>query len=128
MAWGPMQRDPLHVAADGEHWRGRMRAMIATFFVALTVLVVLTTAAFSHVLVRIAAPGYSKAESLIPLTAASFAAHGIFVLIYRSAEFPAKRLFFMRCAMLAAVSFCIGCVVFIPALGSAGAPVAAIVG
>ena len=128
MAWGPMRRDPLHLAADAELGRGIVASVMATYFSILTFWVVLGAALFAEEFIRIAAPDYAQAAPLIPFTASAFALHGFYVLVYRTVEFPRKRIWFIVLSVVNAVVFLLSALLWIPALGSYGASAAIITG
>jgi O-antigen/teichoic acid export membrane protein len=128
MAWGAMRRHPLHDAADAERGRAAVASVLATYFCLITLGSVLAVGLFSEELVRIAAPSYRGAAGLIPLTAAAFAFHGLFVLVYRTEDFPEKRRWFIALALVNAVAFALSGLIWIPALGAYGASAAVITG
>ena len=101
---------------------------IGTTFTLLTIWVVLAAALFADLVVDIAGPDYADAEPLIPCVAAGFALHGLFVLTYRTSEFPDKRQWFVRAALTAAGTFLATAVATIPLLDLYGAPLAVAAG
>lgn len=128
MAWGSLRHDAAQVAAEGQHGRPRVMSMIATAFVLITVGVVLAGTVFADQLVRLAAPEFAAASNLIPLTAGGFAAHGLYVLAYRTADFPGRRRWFVGLSVLSAAAFAGSAFAWIPLAGAAGAALAVITG
>jgi O-antigen/teichoic acid export membrane protein len=128
MAWGPLRRDAVHLAVDAEFGRGRVAAVVTTYFVLVTTGVVLAATVLADALVRLAAPAYASAASLIPLTAAGFAFHGLYVLAYRIADFPKRRAWFVGLTIASAIVFAGSVFVLIPLTGRAGAALAVIAG
>jgi hypothetical protein len=126
MAWGPMRRDPLHLAAERERSPQRVGAATATYFVGSTVWMLLALTLLADEVVHIAGPNYSAAAGLIPLTAAGFALHGLYVLIYRTQRFPEKRTWFIRLSQVGAAVFLVAAVLLIPPLDAYGAAAAVI--
>lgn len=128
MAWGPMRRDPLHVAADAELGRLRINAVVATYWVLVTAGMILGLALLADELVRVAGDRYSEAAAVIPLSGLAFCLHGGYILVYRASEFPNLRRWFIRFSMVCATTFVVAAVVLIPPLGIYGPSVAMIIG
>jgi len=128
MAWGPLSRTPLHAAVEKERGWASAGSTLATYFTLGVVALVLALATSADALVRIAPPAYSGAASLIPLIGAGFGVHGLYVVIYRLARFPRKRLAYILLTVASAIVFLLAALVLIPALGSDGAALSVIVG
>jgi O-antigen/teichoic acid export membrane protein len=128
MAWGSLRSDPLHVAADNQRGRAQVAALVATYFLLATTGAVLAAALLADEVIRLAAPEYRDAAGLIPLTATGFALQGIYVLAYRSADFPRRRSWFVACSVACALVFAGSAPIWISALGAAGAAAAVMSG
>lgn len=128
MAWGPMRRDPLHVAADAEKGRLQTATVLVTYFMLITFGLLLIVGVFAEELVKIAAGSYAGAAGVIPLAAAAFACHGLYILVYRASEAPNLRRWFIGLSVASAVAFVIAAILLIPRLGIYGPSTAAIVG
>lgn len=126
MGWGPLRKDPLHAAAERELSLPGVAATMASYFVLSTTWALLALTLLANELVRIASPSYDDAAPLIPLTAAGFALHGLFVLVYRTQQFPTRRTWFVRLAVLAAISFIGLSLVLVPSFDAYGVTAAAI--
>lgn len=128
MAWGPLRRDPVHVAAERERGPAAVTAIMSTYFVLITVGVVLAASLFATQLVAIAAPGYGRAADFIPLAAMGWACHGFFVLVYRTSDFPSKRNAFVGLTIVNAVVFFGSAQIWVPLLGVYGISAAVVTG
>lgn len=128
MAWGPMRRDPLHVAADRDRGAPQVAAALATYFTLLTLGAILACAIFADELVQIASPSYKSSAAFIPLTAAGFGFHGWYVLVYRTADFPRKRTWFVWLSVLVAATFVGSAFALVPWLGTYGISLAVMTG
>jgi O-antigen/teichoic acid export membrane protein len=126
MGWGPLRKDPLHIAAERELSSSGVAVRMASYFVLSTAWVLLGLTVLADELVRIAAPSYGDASPLIPLTAAGFALHGLFVLVYRTQQFRTKRKWFIWLAVLAAASFVGLSLILVPSFEAYGVSIAAI--
>lgn len=128
MAWGAMRRDPLHVAADRERGEAEIGAALGSYFVIATLWVILAASLLSQQLVKLAGPAFGGAADLIPLTATAWGFHGLYVAVYRTSNFRDKRKAFIVLTVVGALTFVLGGIVLVPALGLYGAPLAVILG
>ena len=128
MAWGSMRGDASQVAAIAERGTRGVAAMLASYFSLVLFGLILAVSLVADETVALVAPGYESAADLVPLTAAGFAFHGWFVLVYRCVEFPGKRGWFATVSMVNAAVFVVSALIYIPAWGAAGAPAAVITG
>lgn len=126
MAWGPLRRDAIQTAADQLTERRDTYSAFSTYFLLITAGVFLGIGAFADDLVRIAAPAYSDAARYIPLATLGFAAHAVFILIYRTAMMPTGRSWLVAFATFSAIVFALSSIVLIPWLGAYGASLATI--
>lgn len=126
MAWGPMRRDPLHLAAERERSAEHVGAITATYFIVSTTWMLLALTILADEVVRVAPESYSKAAGLIPLIAGGFALHGLYVLLYRTQRFAGKRTWFIGLAQLGAAVFVVAALALIPPFHAYGAAVAVI--
>lgn len=127
MASGPLHRDAIQTAADQLTDRRDTYSAFSTYFLLITTGVFLGIGAFADDLVRIAAPAYSDAARYIPLATLGFAAHAVFILIYRTAMMPNRRPWLVAFATFGAIVFALSSIVLIPWLGAYGASLATIV-
>ena len=128
MAWGSMRGEASLVAAIAERGTRGVAAVLATYFSLVTFWLILAAGLLGDEVLRIVAPGYEEAANLVPLTATAFAFHGWSVLVYRSVEFPTKRRWFAILSVGNAAVFVATSLVYVPALGAAGAALAVITG
>jgi len=128
MAWGPMRIDPEHRAIDETHGRTQVSAAVLLVFLAGTGGVWLFLLASANWWVAIVGSSYADAAKYIPLVAANFALHGLFIMAYRIAEFPNKRRMFVILAVTAAVLFVGVSFVVLRHLGPGGVVVGGAIG
>ena len=126
-AWIPLRRTVAYAAATEEHGL-KVSGALFTYFFLLGMGIVLALAVGADVLVRIAPPAYASAAPLIPLIAAGFVVHGLFVATNRGASFPHKRVIYVLCAVLSAACFAALVPVLVTTLGAAGAALSVILG
>ena len=126
MAWTPLRRTSLFIAAE-EETAGGIRSTIVTYFAlgSMGLLVLLTTGA--DVLIHVAGPAYADAAGLIPVLGLAFVAYGGFVVTYRAVRFPRRRPTYVVLAALAAVVFVIAALLLTPPLGGYGAALAPVI-
>jgi O-antigen/teichoic acid export membrane protein len=127
MAWGPLTLTSVFMAATKEHGRTGVGARLVTYYAifGLGLVVVLTVGA--DVLVRIAPASYSGAAGLIPVLGVGFLSYGAFIVLYRAARFPRRRVVYAALAVASALLFLVAVVVLTAAFGAYGAAAAAIV-
>ncbi len=128
MAWTPLARTSVFVAAERERGRDVIGGSLLTYFVIGGMILVLGMTVAADGLVRIAPPEYEDAAPLIPLLAAGFLAHGLLVAVYRVSRFPGKRGAYIAAAITSAVVFLGLALVLIPWLGASGAALSVIAG
>ena len=124
MAWLPMKRTSLFVAVHKERGHGWLHHTMTTYFLLVVCALLVAVTAFPAYLVRIAGPEYSDAEMLIPPIGAAAVAHAVFLLAYRIAAFPRKRLVLGIVSILAAATFVAAAVALVNQWGVYGVPAA----
>jgi hypothetical protein len=126
MAWTPLRRTSLFIAAE-EETEGGIRSTIVTYFAlgSMGLLVVLATGA--DALIHVAGPAYANAAGLIPVLGLAFVAYGAFVVTYRAVRFPNRRRTYVLLAAAAAVVFLVAALLLTPPLGGYGAALAPVI-
>ena len=126
MAWTPLRRTSLFIAAE-EETEGGIRSTIVTYFAlgSMGLLVALTTGA--DALIHVAGPAYADAAGLIPVLGLAFVAYGAFVVTYRAVRFPNRRRTYVLLAAAAAVVFLVAALLLTPPLGGYGAALAPVI-
>lgn len=127
-AWGPLRRDMTQTAVDRVDETRAYTAHLMSFYAVFVTALILSISVLADPLARLAASDYGEAATLVPLTTVSLAGHGGFILAYRNARLPKQMLWMIGLSLFAALLFGFGSALLIPALGAAGAPLAAIGG
>lgn len=120
IAWGPLTRSPLQIAAERERSPAEVGMLLLRYVLVAGVGILLVAALFGNVLVKVSPASYAGAASLIPLIGAAYVVRALFVIVYRTALFPRKRRVFIALFVLAAVIFLAMGLAATPALGGAG--------
>ena len=126
-AWPAMERSPISFAAKE---RKGVREYSATVFtlLALTTLGLLVAVCFAaDSLIRIAAPAYHEAASLIPIVAAAGAAHVVFRGVFRATGFHRRRYWYTALHLLWIAPYAAVTAVLIPWDASYGVAIAQVV-
>jgi O-antigen/teichoic acid export membrane protein len=123
MAWGSLRRSSAYKAAF-EARPAEIKSRLITYFVVLTLSIVLVLGLASSALVGLAPDSYDSAAPLIPLIALSLLGYGIYVLLNRTARYRHKQLVYGTTAVAAAVLMGLLSWVLIPPLGAYGAVLA----
>jgi O-antigen/teichoic acid export membrane protein len=129
MAWSPLERGLLFLAAYRHNGQERTRATLLTYYLvaALTIVLALDVAAFA--LVQLAGPSYRLAAPLIPLLSLSFVGYGAFIVLVRIFRLPERHMLWFGISAVVVVALDIGTsLVVIPLLGAYGTAVAELVG
>jgi O-antigen/teichoic acid export membrane protein len=123
LAYGPLRRAAGEDVA-GESARETVAEGVTTYYLAASTGLVLALALLSDLLIDVAAPAYSEAAPLIPLTAAGAVSVGALRLSSQLATFPQRRRAFIAMCVVSAVAFVPLAIVAIELWGSYGAAVA----
>lgn len=126
MAWGPLTLTSVFMAAAKEHGPTGVGARLTTYYAIFGFGLLVALAVGADLMVRIAPPSYSDAAGLIPVLGAGFLAYGAFVVVYRAARFPRRRVVYAWLAAASATLFLAAVVVLTSAFGAYGAAAAAI--
>jgi len=125
MAWNPLRRTSTFIAAIQEHGPQIGASLVLYYWLSCAWLLVGLTAG-ADLIVRLGAPSYASAASLVPLTGASVAAYGGYMAIYRGARYDNRPAWHVWCTVIAAVIFIVGAIVLVPLIGTYGAPLASV--
>lgn len=90
-AWPAMERSPISLAAKELKGVREYSATVFTLLVLSTLGLLVVVCLSADVLIRIAAPEYGGAASLIPLVAAAGGAHVVFRGVFRATGFARRR-------------------------------------
>lgn len=115
MAWGPLSRDSVYLAATRERGERSLQTVLTTYLAVGVFWVTLTLALLSNVLVKIAPSSYAGAAVFIPLLALRWIGRAFYQTTYWTAVFEQKRRMFGRVALVSTI-------VFIPLLAALAPP------
>jgi O-antigen/teichoic acid export membrane protein len=126
MAWNPLRRSSVFVAATEEHG-ARIGAFLALYFMIGAAWLLLMLSAGADLLIQIAPPGYRHAAPLIPLVAAGFVCYGLYIVTYRASRYPNRRRDYLTLPFPLMLLFVALSLVLIPKWGGYGAAAAVII-
>ena len=89
--------------------------------------VIVALAAGANLLVGLASPAYNGAAEIVPLIGLGFATYGLFIVLARACVIPRRQLFYGGSAIGAGVGTVVVGFLLVPAIGTAGAPLAVII-
>jgi O-antigen/teichoic acid export membrane protein len=129
MAWSPLERGLLFVAAYREHGQERTRAKLFTYYLVAGLTIVLALDVAANGLVLLVGAHYQEAAPLIPLLGLSFVGYGAFIVLIRIFRLPERQMLWYGISAVLAMVLDLGmCMLTIPLLGAYGAAVAELVG
>jgi O-antigen/teichoic acid export membrane protein len=129
MAWSPLERGLLFIAAYRHHGQERTRARLLTYYLVAGLTIVLALDIAAGGLVLLAGPQYRLAAPLIPLLGLSFVGYGAFIVLIRIFRLPQRHMLWYGISAGLAVALDIGtCMVTIPLLGAYGPALGEMVG
>jgi O-antigen/teichoic acid export membrane protein len=129
MAWSPLERGVLFMAAYREHGQERTRARLFTYYLVAGLTIVLALDVAANGLVLLVGSSYRLAAPLIPLLGLSFVGYGAFIVLIRIFRLPQRHMLWYSISAALAVVLDIGtCMLTIPLLGAYGAAVGEMVG
>jgi O-antigen/teichoic acid export membrane protein len=129
MAWSPLERGLLFMAAYRDHGQERTRASLLVYYLVVGLTIVLALDVAANGLVLLVGAHYRLAAPLIPLLSLSFVGYGAFIVLVRIFRLPRRHMFWFSVSAVFAVTLDIAtCMLTIPALGAYGAAVAELVG
>jgi O-antigen/teichoic acid export membrane protein len=129
MAWAPLERGVLFMAAYREHGQERTRAQLFTYYLVAGLTIVLVLDVAANALVLLAGAHYRLAAPLIPLLGLSFVGYGAFIVLVRIFRMPQRQMLWYGISAALAAALDIGtCMITIPLLGAYGTAVGELVG
>jgi O-antigen/teichoic acid export membrane protein len=129
MAWSPLERGLLFMAAYRHHGQERTRATLLTYYLVAALTIVLALDVTTYGLVQLAGPSYRFAAPLIPLLSLSFVGYGAFIVLVRIFRLPQRHMFWFGVSAVLVVVLDLGTsLVTIPLLGAYGTAIAELVG
>jgi hypothetical protein len=129
MAWSPLERGVLFMAAYRHHGQERTRATMLTYYLVCGLTLVLALDVTANALVLLAGSHYRLAAPLIPLLGLSFVGYGGFIVLIRIFRLPQRQMLWYGISTGLAVALDLAaCMLTIPLLGAYGAAVAEMVG
>ena len=124
MAWLPLKRTSLAVAAHKEKGGVVINAGLVTWFSIAVATILVLIVATGDALVVITGSAYAPAASLIPSLGVAALAQAMFLLTYRIVTFPGKRIALAVVPVIAAGIFVGTAFELVPSLGVRGIAVA----
>jgi hypothetical protein len=94
MGWAPLERAAISQAAKQRKGTREFAASVFTLFALLTLGLAFVVALSADALIRVAAPDYAEATSLIPVLVAANVSSLVFRGVYRATAFPRRRFWF----------------------------------
>ncbi len=129
MAWSPLERGLLFLAAYRHAGQERTRATLLTYYLVAALSIVLALDVTAFALVQLAGPSYRQAAPLIPLLSLSFVGYGAFIVLVRIFRLPQRHMLWFGISAAFVVALDIGTsLVVIPLLGAYGTAIAELVG
>jgi O-antigen/teichoic acid export membrane protein len=129
MAWSPLERGVLFMAAYRDHGQERTRARLLTYYLVAGLTIVLALDVMANGLVLLVGPAYRLAAPLIPLLGLSFVGYGAFIVLVRIFRLPQRHMLWYAISAVLAVALDVAmCMLTIPLLGAYGPAVAEMVG
>jgi hypothetical protein len=125
MAWGPIMREPIYLAAQRERGLTAVLRRLILYLVVGTAWVMLALAVFSHQLVHVASNRYAAAAPLIPLLGLRWGTKSFFQSLYRASTVWFKQRVFVYLTVLSAIVFLTLALILIPRIGVYGAAISA---
>lgn len=125
MALGPLRRSSVFKAAAGAH-PAVMKSRMFSYFIVLTLGIVLALGVSADILIEVAPAAYGDAAPLIPMIGMSFLCYGAFIMLHRIGRIRKKQRVYGwsavgACLLMGALS-----AVLIPPLGAYGAALSVI--
>jgi O-antigen/teichoic acid export membrane protein len=129
MAWSPLERGVLFMAAYREHGQERTRARLFTYYLVTGLTIVLLLDVVANGLVLLVGAHYRLAAPLIPLLGLSFVGYGAFIVLVRIFRLPERHMLWFGISAGLAAALDVGtCMLTIPLLGAYGTAVGELVG
>lgn len=126
-SWATLEHSPLFEAVAETRTRVAVRATLVTYYWIGAVGVIVALAAGANLLVGLASPAYNGAAEIVPLIGLGFATYGLFIVLARACVIPRRQLFYGGSAIGAGVGTVVVGFLLVPAIGTAGAPLAVII-
>jgi len=128
MTWAPLEHGVLFRATYKHVGQERVRGALLTYYLLISMTIVVLLDVGANVLVLLAGPEYRSAAPLIPVIGVAFVCYGLYIMLVRTIKVRRRMLCYSLGALLA-VTLQIGLsVLTIPWLGAYGAPLAVIIG
>ncbi len=128
MTWAPLEHGVLFRATYKHVGEDRVRGALLTYYLLISMTIVVLLDVGANVLVLLAGPAYRSAAPLIPVIGVAFVCYGLYIMLVRTIRVKRRMLWYSTGACVA-VALQVGLsAVTIPWLGAYGAPLAVILG
>jgi O-antigen/teichoic acid export membrane protein len=128
MTWAPLERGVLFRATYTHVGEDRVRGALLTYYLLISMTIVVLLDVGANVLVLLAGSEYRSAAPLIPVIGVAFVCYGLFIMLVRTVRVKRRMFFYSFGAVLAVALQVSLSAVTIPWLGAYGAPLAVILG
>jgi O-antigen/teichoic acid export membrane protein len=128
MTWAPLEHGVLFRATYKHVGEQRVRGTMLSYYLLVSVTIVVLLDVFANVLVLLAGREYRAAAPLIPLIGVAFVCYGLYIMLVRTVRVKQRMRWYSLGAVLAVALQWGLSPITIPWLGAYGAPLAVIVG